>query len=228
MELCSSGRQWTDKPLLNIRAAAFTTLQGESAKTDHSTPGFDRRTIMGTIQNMIEDVKDSVQDSAHRLESRAAVSAGKSLVREQARTAATLLSQEKELKEIRQELKKLRKARSSGGGFPWTLALLVGGAYALYRTNSGIRDQIDGLLGRVDPGIKGNLSRAADAVKDAASDVMDGKSPADAAKRAGGELQRAGEKALDGAKDTAADVKQDAQAKAKDLKDDTRNAAKGN
>ena len=109
-----------------------------------------------------------------------------------------------------------------------TLALLVGGAYALYRTNSGIRDQIDGLLGRVDPGIKGNLSRAADAVKDAASDVMDGKSPVDAAKRAGGELQRAGEKALDGAKDTAADVKQDAQAKAKDLKDDAQNAAKGN
>lgn len=227
MELCSSGRQWTDKPLLNIRAAAFTTLQGESVKTDHSTPGFDRRTIMGTIQNMIEDVKDSVQDSAHRLEGKAAIEASKAFVRGQKKMTALLAEQQSELKEIRQDLQKLRKERNSGG-FPWGLVLLVGGAYALYRSNSGIRDQIDGLLGRVDPGIKGNLSRAADAVKDAASDVMDGKSPVDAAKRAGGELQRAGEKALDGAKDTAADVKQDTQAKAKDLKDDAQNAAKGN
>lgn len=167
---------------------------------------------MGTIHNVIEEVKDTVQDTAHRLEGRAAMSAGKSLLKEQARTAAMLLEQQKELKEVRHELKKLRKQRKSGGGFPWTLLLLAGGAYALYRSNPGVRDQIDGLLGRVDPGIKGNLSRAADAVKDAASDVLDGNSPRDAMKRAGGEVQRAGEKAVDGVKDAASDLKDDAQA----------------
>ncbi|OLV19371.1 hypothetical protein [Deinococcus marmoris] len=183
---------------------------------------------MASIQSVIEDVKDSVQDSAHRLEGKAAIEASKAFVKGQKKMTALLAEQQNELRDIRQDLKKLRKQRKSGGGFPWTLVLLAGGAYALYRSNAGIRDQIDGLLGRVDPGIKGNLTRAGDAVKDAASDVMDGKSPVDAAKRAGGELQRAGEKALDGAKDTAADLKQDAQAKAKDLKDDAQNATKGN
>ena len=183
---------------------------------------------MGSIRNVIEDVKDTVQDSAHRLEGRAVLSAGKAMVREQGRMAAMLLEQQKELKEVREELKKLGRQRKSGGGFPWTLLLLVGGGYALYRRNPGVRDQIDALLGKVDPSIRGNLARAGDAVKDAASDVMDGKSPLDAAKRAGGELQRAGEKALDGAKDTAADVKQDAQAGAKALKDDAQDATKGN
>jgi hypothetical protein len=175
---------------------------------------------MTSIQNVIEDVKGTVQDSAHRLEGRAALSAGKAMVREQARLAATLMEQQKDLKEVRQELKMLRKQRKSGGGFPWTLLLLAGGVYALYRSNSGVRDQIDGLLGKVDPGIKGNLSRAVDAVKDAASDVMDGNSPGDAVKRAGGELQRAGEKAVDGAKTAATQAKQDAQAKAQEVKSD--------
>lgn len=182
---------------------------------------------MGTIQNVIEDVRDSVQDSASRLEGRAAIEASKAFVKGQKKMTALLAEQQKELKDIRQELQKVRKQRDSGG-FPWGLVLLAGGAYALYRSNAGVREQIDSLLGRVDPGIKGNLTRAGDAVKDAASDVMDGKNPVDAAKRAGGELQRAGEKALDGAKDTAADMKQDAQAKAKDLKDDAQRAGKGN
>ncbi|CAM3731248.1 YtxH domain-containing protein [Deinococcus saxicola] len=183
---------------------------------------------MATIQSVIEDVKDSVQDSAHRLEGRAAIEASKAFVKQQKKMSVLLADQQKDLKDIRQELQKVRKQRSSGGGFPWTLVLLVGGAYALYRSNAGIRDQIDGLLGKVDPGVKGNLARAGDAVKDAASDVMDGKSPVDAAKRVGGELQRAGEKALDGVKGTAADLKQDAQAKAKDLKDDAQGANKQN
>lgn len=178
---------------------------------------------MGNIQDVIEDVKgtvqNTVQNSAGRLESRAALEAGKAFVKQQQKITALLADQQKELKEIRQELQRVGKQRG-GGGFPWTLLLLAGGAYALYRTNPGVRDQIDGLLGKVDPGIKGNLTRAGGAVKDAASDMLDGKSPNDAVKRAGGELQRAGEKAVDGAKDAAADLKQDAQAKAKDMKDD--------
>ncbi len=183
---------------------------------------------MGSIHSVIEDVKDSVQDSAQRLEGRAALSAGKSMVREQAKVAAMLTEQQKELKEVRQELKKLRKQRKSGGGFPWTFLLLVGGVYALYRSNAGVRDQIDALLGKVDPGIQGNLSRAAGAVKDAASDVLEGNSPSDAVKRAGGELQRAGEKAVEGAKAAATDAKQDAQATAQDIKSDAQAANKQN
>jgi len=183
---------------------------------------------MGSIQSVIEDVKDTVQDSAQRLEGRAALSAGKAMVREQAKMAAMLMEQQKELKEVSLELKKLRKQRKSGGGFPWTLLLLAGGAYALYRSNAGVRDQIDGLLGKVDPGIKGNLSRAVGAVKDAASDVVDGNSPSDAVKRAGGELQRAGEKAVDGVKTAASEAKQDAQAKAQDMDNDAQAARKQN
>ncbi|CAM3749002.1 hypothetical protein, partial [Deinococcus frigens] len=183
---------------------------------------------MGTIQSVIEDVKESVQDSAHRLEGRAAIEASKAFVKQQQKMSALLADQQKDLKDIRQELQKVRKQRSSGGGFPWMLVLLAGGAYALYRSNPGVRDQIDGLLVRVDPGVKGNLARAGDAVKGAASDLLDGQSPSDAVKRAGGELQRAGEKAVDAARDAAADLKQDAQVKAKDLRDDAQAASKGN
>ncbi|MDV6375880.1 YtxH domain-containing protein [Deinococcus arenicola] len=181
---------------------------------------------MATIQSVLEDVKDSVQDSAQRLEGRAAVEAGKAFAKQQHKTMALLADQQKELQSIRQELKKVRKQRQ-GGGFPWTLVLLAGSVYALYRSNPEVRDQIDGLLGRIDPGLKGNLARAGDAVKDAASDVMDGKSPSDAVKRAGGELQRAGEKAVDGAKDAAADLQQDAQAKTQDIKQDAQIKADG-
>ncbi|CAM4383053.1 hypothetical protein [Deinococcus marmoris] len=74
---------------------------------------------MGTIQNVIGDVGDSVQDTAHRLEGRAALSAGKSLLKGQARTAETRLKRSKELKDICKGLKKLRRQGGSGG-FPWS------------------------------------------------------------------------------------------------------------
>lgn len=170
-----------------------------------------------SIQDTIEDVKDTVQGAGSRLERKAAVEAAKAFTKQQAVTAAALKKQGQELENIREELAGLRKQRSSGG-FPWGLVLLAGGAYALYRSNAGVRDQINGLLKRVNPGMEGNLDRAGDAVKDAASNVMHGDSPKDALGRLGGEAQRAGEKAADRAKDTLEDVQSDAESKADELK----------
>ena len=169
------------------------------------------------IQNTIEDVKNTVQSAGSRLEHKAAVEAGKAFVKQQSATAAALKEQSQELQSIHKELATLRKQRSSGG-FPWGLVLLAGGAYALYRSNAGVRDQVDGLLKRVSPGMKGNLARAGDAVKDAAGDLMRGDSPKDALGRLGGEVQRAGDKAADHAKDTLEDVERNAESKADDLK----------
>ncbi|QLG13361.1 YtxH domain-containing protein (plasmid) [Deinococcus sp. D7000] len=170
-----------------------------------------------SIHDTIENVKDTVQGAGTHLERKAALETAKALTKQQAATMAALTKQGAELQNIRQELAGLRKQRSSGG-FPWGLVLLAGGVYALYRSNTGVRDQINGLLKRVSPGIEGNLARAGDAVKDTASDVLDGDSPKDALGRLGGEVQRAGEKAADHAKDAVKDVKRDAESKADNLK----------
>ena len=114
------------------------------------------------------------------------------------------------LKEQQQELNHLRhdlKRHNARGGFPWGLVLLIGAGYALYRTTPVVRDQIDGLLRRVNPGVQGNVTRAGDAARDAVSDLKQGKNPTDAVQRAAGETQRAGEKVGDHAAATWHDVK---------------------
>ncbi|MDV6376316.1 YtxH domain-containing protein [Deinococcus arenicola] len=170
-----------------------------------------------SIHDTIENVKDTVQSAGTHLERKAAAEAAKALTKQQAATVAALGKQAPELQAIRQELGKIRKQRSSGS-FPWGLVLLAGGVYALYRSNAGVRDRIDGLLKRVSPGMEGNLTRAGDAAKDAASGVMHGDSSKDALGRLDGEVGRAGEKAADRAKDSLEDVKHDAESKAADLK----------
>lgn len=170
-----------------------------------------------SIHDTMKEVRDSVQGASSRLERKAAVEAAKASTKQQAATVAALTRQGAELQNIREELAGLRKQRASGG-FPWGLVLLAGGAYALYRSNAGVREQIDGLLKRVSPGLEGNLARAGDAVKDAANAVLDGDSPKDALERLGGEVGRAGEKTVDYTKDTLKDVKRDAESKADDLK----------
>jgi hypothetical protein len=175
---------------------------------------------MNSLSDTLENVKETVQSAGSRLEHKAAVQAGKAVARQQARTADLLASQDKELKAIRRELEDVRKKMSSGG-FPWGLLLLAGGAYFLYRRNAGVREQVDGLLQRINPGIEGNLVRAKDAVKDAASDLSRGDSPRDALDRLGGEVQRAGEKTVDHLRDTAGDLKKDAQAKVDEVRKST-------
>lgn len=139
--------------------------------------------------------------------------------KKEAVAAAVLAKQEKQLHDLQVQVNTLMRARGrSGGGFPWGVVLLAGGGYYLYRSNPTVRDQINGLLKRVNPGAEGNLARAGDAAKDAVGKVMHGEDPSSAVKDAGGELKRAGEKTLDAAGDKLQDLKQSAQDKAQDAK----------
>lgn len=93
------------------------------------------------------------------------------------------------------------------GGFPWGWLLVAGGAVYLYRTNASVREQVDGVLARLNPGVQGNVTRAGDAAKQALGSALQGKNPSDAAQDAAGELKRAGEKGLDHVKDRVEDLK---------------------
>ena len=108
-------------------------------------------------------------------------------------------------------------SRRQGGGFPWLLVLIVGGAYALYRMNPSVQDQVKNLLGQADPGVKGNLARAGESAKDAVQAGLHGDDPRKDLKDAAGELRRAGEKTVDQASDKADDLKQDINRKINDL-----------
>ncbi len=110
------------------------------------------------------------------------------------------------IRDLRSQVKALTKASRKGGGFPWGLVLL-GGAVYLYRSNASVREQVDNLLDRVNPGIKGNLARAGDAAKQAVGSVLQGQNPSDAAQDAAGELKQAGAKGVEQAKDMAEAVK---------------------
>ncbi|BDP41190.1 hypothetical protein DAETH_11590 [Deinococcus aetherius] len=156
---------------------------------------------MTTATRTTTDLKQAAQKARHEMEEQVT----KAVMKQHAEMAAALTKQQKELQGLQSEVSTLtaalRKSRSSGGGFPWGLVLLAGGGYALYRTNPTVRQQIDGLLRRVNPGPEGNLTRAGDAVKSAASDVMQGQSPTTSLRAAGGEAQRAGEKIVGEVKD---------------------------
>ncbi|WP_229780952.1 hypothetical protein [Deinococcus malanensis] len=47
----------------------------------------------------------------------------------------------------------------------WSLLLLTGAAYVLYRYNPSVRQQVGDLAHRLPPGARDNLTRAADAAK---------------------------------------------------------------
>ncbi|GHF65894.1 hypothetical protein HNQ07_002149 [Deinococcus metalli] len=119
------------------------------------------------------------------------------LQRSQEQLLDLLHAQQHDLRLLKRDVKRRRS-----GGFPWGLVLLIGGGYAAYRSSPAVRDRVQDLMGRLNPGMQGNAKRAGDAVKDGASDVGQGRSPVEAFQRAGGEAQRAGEKAMGSAKDT--------------------------
>ena len=113
----------------------------------------------------------------------------------------TLGQLDAQLSDVSAKVEALSRRKAPGGGVPWTLLLLIGGGVYAWRTPA-LRDQLQGLLKRLNPGPEGNLSRAGDAAQDALGDAVQGRTPLDAAKRAGGELGRAAEK-------TAASVQDD-------------------
>lgn len=164
---------------------------------------------MSHAEHQAHDLKHAAQQARTHLEREVATQVGKALAKGQAATAATLVGQQKDLHRLEAQVERLSQRRSSGG-FPWGLLLLAGGAYALYRSNPTVREQVQGLLKRVSPGAEGNLARAGDAARDAVSKVAQGDDPRSAVHAVGGELKRAGEKSLDHAQDKARDMQRDA------------------
>lgn len=174
---------------------------------------------MTHAEQKAHDLKHAAQQARAHLEREVTTQVGKALAKGQAATAATLAQQQKDLHRLEAQVERLSQRRS-GGGFPWGLLLLAGGAYALYRSNPTVREQVQGLLKRVNPGPEGNLARAGDAAKDAVSKVTHGDDPRSAVQAVGGELKRAGEKSLDHAQDKAQDMKRDADRMGDTARDD--------
>ncbi|WP_293914112.1 hypothetical protein [Deinococcus sp.] len=130
-----------------------------------------------------------------------------------------LAKQEQRIDVLTARVSDLANRPRSGGGFPWLIVAVAAGGYALLRSNPDLMDRVKGLLGQADPGVKGNLNRAGESIKDAVKDGLDGNYPRDSLKSAGGELKRAGEKTVDAAGDKLDDLKRDANRKLDDIKD---------
>lgn len=175
---------------------------------------------MKNLEQTAHDLKHAAHDAREHLQHEVTAFAGKAEVKRQAELATTVARQQKELHRLEAQVERLSRRSTSGGGFPWGLVLLAGGVYALYRSNPSFRDQLQGLLRRVNPGVEGNLARAGDAAKDAVSRVAQGENPGDAMRTAGGELRRAGEKTVDQAQDRAQDLKRDVNRAVDDARDE--------
>lgn len=206
-----------------IAAQAKDAVQGVREAARHE-PG------VGELRDRIQDTAQHVQTTTRQAQGRAERKLEERKIKMDAKkeavAAAVLAKQEKQLHDLQLQVNTLMRTRTrSGGSFPWGLALLVGGGYYLYRSNPTVRDQINGLLKRVSPGIEGNLARAGDAAKDAVGAVMRGDDASGAAKDAYGELKRAGEKTADAAQDKLHDLGRDAKQAAQDVKDDAQRAA---
>lgn len=67
--------------------------------------------------------------------------------------SAQFAEHQRELQKLSTRFDRLQKT-SPGRGFPWSLLLLVGGAYALYRSNETVRTQVKGVLSKVMPNQK--------------------------------------------------------------------------
>lgn len=168
---------------------------------------------MNALESLKRQVQNATEDVTHLAVSR---DAEHKLLNNQKQVLALLGDVQQELRHLRRDV-----SRRSGGGFPWGLVIVAGAAYALYRSTPAVRDRVHDLLGTIDPGLQGNLKRAADAAKDAVHDVAQGDSPTDAVRRAAGEVKRAGEKAADGAGEAWQDAKDSARQAADDMKNST-------
>lgn len=133
----------------------------------------------------------------------------KAVMKQHAETAALIARQQHDIRKLQGEVTALQmQKKGGGGGFPWTLLLLGGagyGAYMLYQKNPKLQEQVQDLIKRVNPGPEGNMTRAGDAIKTGASQVVHGESPVVSIQTAGGELRRAGEKTADRLQDDLQD-----------------------
>lgn len=173
------------------------------------------------IHETIETLKDNLQSGGDHLEQTTALQAGKAFARKQAALTTQLTEQARELQILRRDVDILQRQRPSKGGFPWVLILLAGGVYALYRSNPGVRDQINGVLKRTSPDLEGDLTHAGDAGKAAVTEVAHGDAPSVALERLSGEAQRTGEKATEQTKDKVAELKDETRGGIGNLKRDT-------
>lgn len=161
-----------------------------------------KRGVAGVVEGAVQSAQEWTDD----LKERAAKQAAARMTAHEAKMDKALAEQGREIRQLRGQVKGLMKARR-GGGFPWFPLLLVGGGVYLYRMSPGFKEQVNGLLDRINPDLRGNLARAGDAARDAVQAVMQGEDPRPAAGNALGELKQAGQKGLERASDMAEAVK---------------------
>lgn len=150
---------------------------------------------------MNQHMQDQIADTAKQTLREDKISAA--LV---AKVKGQVTKQDERLDALEKRVKDLTRESRRGGGFPWGLVILAGGAYAAYRFVPAVQERVNKLIDQTKPGVEGNLNRAGEAAKDAVKSGLHGDDPGGATDSATREVKRAGEKIGDRVKDKAEDL----------------------